>query len=187
MTRLNSKHPLYKDPLYSLFVTRFCHFFGLNQPLSKHYLRTLGHKWKVFANISVFCAKMMYRAVKHDASKFSREESHIFAANITELQKHPYGTPEYMAAKEKLGTALAHHYKHNDHHPEYFAKDPTKAMSLMNLMQTVEMYADWKASSSDIMASILYNETRFGLDRQITNILLNTAINDEGVKLKRED
>ena len=72
--------------------------------------------------------------------------------------------------------ALDHHYANSRHHPEHFAN----GINDMNLIDIMEMLADWKASSmrhndGNLLKSIELNQQRFGYDDQLKQILLNTA------------
>ena len=74
--------------------------------------------------------------------------------------------------------ALEHHYTVNDHHPEHFHN----GIHDMDLVQLMEMLADWKAATlrhadGSLRKSIFENATRFGYDDQMTNLLLRTADN----------
>jgi hypothetical protein len=121
--------------------------------------------------------QLMDRALLHDQSKLVTPEVEGFAsADLPGLNGMTYGTPEYDAAKKKmLGTALAHHYSRNRHHPEHF-KDGIEDMNLLDL---VEMFYDWKAASErhddgNIRKSIDTNAERFKMSAQLRRIFENT-------------
>ena len=72
--------------------------------------------------------------------------------------------------------ALNHHYATYRHHPEHFQN----GINDMNLIDIVEMIADWKAASErqkdgNLLVSIEKNAKRFHLDDQLKQILINTA------------
>ena len=74
--------------------------------------------------------------------------------------------------------ALDHHYRENNHHPEYY-EDGIKGMSLVDL---IEMVCDWMAATKrvqngDIYTSLEINKKRFGIDDQLAKILENTVVN----------
>lgn len=137
------------------------------------------------------------RAAHHDASKLRDPEKADWDRATPYLADHPYGTQEYRDSFAKLGLTetVRHHYLHNDHHPEWFARDDRSfgteidttmlaggvAVGRMNLIQLLEMLADWKAAgqrpggTNDIHASIDYNTNRFGLSPQLGSILHRTA------------
>ena len=119
------------------------------------------------------------RIVNHDASKFSPEEFDAFAAETPGLRTLTYGSEEYKAALARLGPALAHHYKHNNHHPEHYGERGIHSMDLMTL---IEMLADWKAASErhangSLTRSIVQNAKRFGYDDRFAVMLARTAAN----------
>lgn len=72
--------------------------------------------------------------------------------------------------------ALDHHYATYRHHPEHFQN----GINDMNLIDIVEMLADWKAASErqkdgNLLLSIEKNAKRFNIDDQLKQILINTA------------
>ena len=85
-----------------------------------------------------------------------------------------YGSVEQFL--EGMGEGLAHHYACNRHHPEHFEN----GVRDMNLIDAVEMLADWKAASErhadgDILKSIALNAERFGYSEQLSDIMRNTV------------
>ena len=126
-------------------------------------------------------AELSHRAVVHDQSKWSEEEWPAYEASTPKLAGLTYGSPEYKAACAELGPALAHHYCHNSHHPEYWeAPEGESKVSQMNLMDVIEMLCDWKAASErhadgSILRSIQINQGRFKIDDQLGRVMLNTA------------
>lgn len=116
------------------------------------------------------------RAVEHDHSKLESPEAEMFCEYTPKLKRTTYGSTEYFENLRGLGTALDHHYKNNRHHPEHF----DDGVFGMNLIDVVEMFCDWYASSlrhddGDIFKSIDFNTYRFDLGDQLKSILLNTA------------
>lgn len=117
------------------------------------------------------------RGWKHDASKLEEPEKSMFDEHTPKLRALTYGTPEYKAELEAMGPALQHHYEHNDHHPEF----GNGRLGMMNLIQIIEMLADWKAAGErhadggDLRRSIEANAERFGYGDEVKQILLNTA------------
>lgn len=136
------------------------------------------------------------KSAVHDESKLHHPEKTIFDIATPALKKLTYGTQEYKDQLATLGPALKHHYANNSHHPEYHVcryidddditineeklKDGT-AIGRMDLMEIIEMLADWKAAGErhadggDIQRSIDINVERFGIDSQLERILRNTA------------
>lgn len=75
-----------------------------------------------------------------------------------------------------MGEGLQHHYAVNRHHPEHHAD----GIHGMNLIDLVEMLADWKAATlrhadGDLARSIEQNRERFGYGDEIAGLLLRTA------------
>lgn len=64
------------------------------------------------------------RSEVHDASKLVEPEKGTFDRVTPQLRALTYGSPDYKAALESMGPALAHHYEVNDHHPEHFPPGP---------------------------------------------------------------
>ena len=120
--------------------------------------------------------KLETRGVKHDASKLESPEVELFAEMTPKLAAVTYGSGEYKEALEKLKPALEHHYASNRHHPEHFVN----GINDMTLIDVVEMFCDWKASTlrhndGNLLKSIEINAERFNMDGQLKQILMNTA------------
>lgn len=120
----------------------------------------------------------------HDASKLVEPELSAFDIATPKLAGLVYGSEEYKQSLRDLGPALAHHFEHNDHHPEHF-ENGVRGMSLMAL---IEMLCDWRAAServkqrtddpekvSSFESGLLHNKERFGISDDLYEILLNTA------------
>lgn len=115
------------------------------------------------------------RMLVHDASKLLEPEKSGFDEWTPRLRVLTYGSDEYKAALVGLGEALAHHYAHNRHHPEYHER----GVDNMTLLDLVEMFADWKAATErhengDLARSIEINRNRFGINPQLARIFDNT-------------
>lgn len=137
---------------------------------------TQAHIEKVRKYIRFFTDKLTTRGELHDLSKMDSPEIELFAEHTDKLNQIEYGSDEYKAELEALKPALEHHYSHNRHHPEYH-KD---GISGMNLLDIMEMLCDWKASSErqkngNLLKSIEINAERFCIDKQLMQILINTA------------
>lgn len=120
--------------------------------------------------------KIDNRGVKHDASKLESPEVEIFAENACQMASLTYGSPEYQESLEQLRPALNHHYASNRHHPEHFVN----GVSDMTLIDVIEMFCDWKASTrrqddGNLLKSIEDNAQRFNIEGQLKAILMNTA------------
>lgn len=116
------------------------------------------------------------RAFTHDASKLREPELSLFAQWSPLLSSMEYGSDEYKEALTNMGPTLKHHYEHNRHHPEHFENGITE----MNLIDIVEMLADWKAAQErvkdgDMRKSMLINIKRFNIPNGLSIVLMNTA------------
>ena len=114
--------------------------------------------------LNVFVIALLRRGEIHDQSKLEPPEVSLFTAVSRQLSGLTYGSPEYTEALKNLGPALEHHYANNRHHPEYFEH----GIEDMNLVDLMELLADWKASSErhadgSIRKSIKYNSKRFNI------------------------
>ena len=139
-------------------------------------VETQKHIDKVRKYIRFFTDKLTSRGENHDASKMESPEVELFAEHTERLSEIEYGSEEYKKELEALKPALEHHYAVNRHHPEHFPN----GINEMNLVDLVELIADWKASSErynngNLLKSIEINAKRFNIDDQLTQILLNTA------------
>ena len=150
---------------------------------------TKDHKNKVKKYIKLCARNLLYRGIVHDDSKLETPEKEIFDEYTPKLQNSTYGSEEYKIFLKEMGKALEHHYKTNDHHPEFFAMHyksrdgkgtPVyKGVSGMNLIQLTEMLCDWYAASQrhndgDIYKSIEENQKRFGYSDEIKSVFYRT-------------
>lgn len=115
------------------------------------------------------------RAWMHDGTKFGPVEKPAFDEVTPKLKGLVYGSPEYKASLKELGPALAHHYKHNSHHPECWPD----GISGMDLLDLIEMYCDWAAATlrtkdGDMSKGIEVNVERFNITGPLADILRNT-------------
>lgn len=119
--------------------------------------------------------ELFERAHTHDKSKYETIEFEAFNKYSDELSKSVFGSKEYNEAKQKLGKALEHHYKNNRHHPEHFENQ----INDMNLVDIIEMFLDWIASSvrskkGNINESIEVGKKKYNIGDQLINIFVNT-------------
>lgn len=117
------------------------------------------------------------RSQEHDYSKLSAPELDGFASRSYKLKSAKYGTQAYKDQLEQLKPILEHHYSRNRHHPEHFED----GVNGMNLVDLIEMIADWKASSSrqgineeDASRRLEHSIKRFRVKPQLAQILRNT-------------
>jgi hypothetical protein len=145
--------------------------------LSDSKLETIKHIENVRKYIKVFTDMLTQRGIDHDRSKLENPEAEGFAAVNDKLAELTYGSEEYnKCIKEELKVPLDAHYAKNRHHPEHFPK----GINEMNLIDIIEMFADWKASSErqnngNLLTSITKNADRYQIDDQFKQILINTA------------
>jgi len=135
---------------------------------------TLAHIHAVRDNIGTFVTEMLRRASVHDASKLSAEEKPVFDTVFPMLRGIAYGSPEWQAAVDQAAPAVAHHYKCNSHHPEFYGEQGIAGMDLFDL---VEMMCDWIAAAERNPADgvkLEYNVRVFGIAPQLASILANT-------------
>ena len=139
-------------------------------------IETMKHIERVRELIRVFVSKLVTRAVEHDKLKLEKPEVDVFAEYTPKLKEYTYGSEEYQNCLNEMNGALQHHYANYRHHPEHF----DKGVNDMNLVDLVEMFCDWKASSErqldgNLLKSIDVNATRFNINAQLKQILINTA------------
>lgn len=139
-------------------------------------VETQKHIEKVRKYIRFFTDKLTSRGVNHDAAKLESPEVELFAEYTPKLATTEYNSEEYKQCLAGLKPALDHHYATYRHHPEHFAN----GVNDMNLIDLVEMLADWKAASErqhngNLLTSIEINASRFKMTDQLKQILLNTA------------
>lgn len=139
-------------------------------------LKTIQHIENVRKYIKVITDKLTVRGINHDKSKFEDPEIDLLVKYTPKIAGTQYGSKEYNQICEQLKPALDHHYAVNRHHPKHFPQ----GVNDMNLIDICEMLADWKATTyrqtdGNLLKSIEYNCSRFQIDSQLKNILLNTA------------
>lgn len=139
-------------------------------------VETMKHIEKVREIMRVIISRLVTRAYEHDKLKLESPEVEIFAEYTPRLAGTTYGSDEYKQFLEEMNTALQHHYANYRHHPEHFEN----GINDMTLIDLVEMFCDWKASSmrhndGNLLKSIDINSNRFGISSQLKKIFINTA------------
>jgi hypothetical protein len=134
------------------------------------------HIGEVRTRLLAVAQDLIGRADRHDASKLVSPEVQVFDEYTPKLKDSTYGSDEYKQFLVGMGEGLKHHYAANDHHPEHFAN----GIEDMNLVQLLEMLADWKAATlrhadGDLCRSIEQNAERFGYGDEIKRLLTHTA------------
>ena len=138
--------------------------------------QTLQHKADVKAILQKMIRMIDERGETHDNSKLCSPEVEVFAEHTHKLGKLHYDSPEYKEQLEEMQLALKHHYARNRHHPEHYSNK----LSGFNLIDLIELFADWKSSSQrqldgNLLISIDKNQERFGYSDDLASILRNTA------------
>lgn len=121
-------------------------------------------------------ADFSLRADVHDRSKLEEPEKSMYDEFTPKLRDSTYGSDEYRSFLEAMGPALQHHYEKNPHHPEHHPD----GIHGMNLLELLEMLADWKAATErhadgSLDRSISQNRERFGYGDEIEGLLRRTA------------
>jgi hypothetical protein len=135
---------------------------------------SLAHIHHVRDNIGVFVAEMLRRGRDHDASKFSDTEKPVLDEVLPLLEGVAYGSPAWEEVVNRAGEALAHHYRHNSHHPEHYGN---QGVAGMDLFDVVEMVCDWMAAARRNPADgvkVGYNVRKFDIEPQLASIIENT-------------
>jgi hypothetical protein len=137
---------------------------------------TLRHIERVRNLLNVCIKELIVRGENHDQSKLQSPELEYFTEYNPKLAGSTYGSDEYKGFLNSIKPALDHHYANNSHHPEHYKN----GVDDMNLIDIVEMFCDWKASSErqnngNIRKSIEFNANRFNMCPQLIKILENTA------------
>lgn len=93
-------------------------------------------------NLNKIAHRLKEKATVHDSSKYSIDEFEGFKEINRIAREHPFGSKEYKDSI-KNNQAVALHYSRNTHHPEHYQD----GIDGMNLLDIIEMVADWKAAS----------------------------------------
>ena len=106
-------------------------------------LETLRHQSDVRAALSEMRADLDRRGFLHDRTKLEELEFWTFTRTRPKFREAEYGSEEYRQCTEEARPAVEHHYAHNRHHVA-FHED---GFAGMNLLDILEMLADWKAAA----------------------------------------
>jgi hypothetical protein len=149
---------------------------------------TEDHIFRVGDLIMQIHSELWRRALHHDETKLESPEKETFDSVTPKLKELTYGSDEYTEQLKDMKVALDHHYAAYRHHPEHFEN----GIQEMNLIDVMEMLADWKAATErmdngNLTTSIYLNAERFGYGSTMLVLLLNTARDmgwlDKGMKL----
>jgi hypothetical protein len=119
--------------------------------------------------------KIIDRTESHDQSKLDSPEAELFAEHGHKLADLDFGSDEYKESLKALEPALNHHYANNRHHPEHFKN----GIEDMNIIDIIEMFCDWKASSErqrsgNLRKTLEQAGQRFNMDPILIRILENS-------------
>ena len=145
--------------------------------LAESKLETIAHIELVRKYIKIITDKLTQRGINHDKTKLESPEAEGFARVNERLSGLMYGTPEYEENLKDLQDTLSHHYAKNKHHPEHYKN----GINDMNLIDLLEMMADWKASTyrqhdGNLLQSIEKNAKKYGISPQLLKLMKNTAV-----------
>ena len=104
---------------------------------------TIMHISEVMENLMEIVSDLERRGVSHDRSKLLPVEFDAFVSTRPKFKKANYGTPEYQECVDCIKPSIDHHYANNRHHTGYHKN----GFSDMNLLDILEMIADWKAAA----------------------------------------
>lgn len=136
---------------------------------------TLCHMLRVRNLLNVVIKEILDRGENHDLSKLETPELEAFTEKGPILKDLTFGSKEYDECKKEIDAAIQHHYASNRHHPEHFKH----GIKDMNLIDLIEMFCDWKASSErqnngNLRKSIEVNGRKFNFPPELIEIFENT-------------
>lgn len=128
----------------------------------EHWAKHTIHKFWVAWFLWKLALKLIWRSIVHDTSKYGWTETRHFALTIRELKQTTYGSDEYFALLEQIKPAIEHHYRKNQHHPEYWSN----GIRDMGAIDQLEMICDWcaackKHKDGNALHSAAVNAQRF--------------------------
>lgn len=103
----------------------------------------LEHRNNVSVNLDDIIYELKKRSKLHDLSKLNEIEFDSFVQTRPKFEKCDYCSKEYQECIVEIQPAINHHYGDNRHHPEHYRN----GFSDMNLIDILEMLADWRAAS----------------------------------------
>lgn len=101
------------------------------------------HASEVHENLSQVSNDLERRGIAHDRSKLEAIEFDGFVKTRSRFEKVNYGSEEYRECAKAIQPSIDHHYQNNRHHAKHFEN----GFADMNLLDILEMIADWKAAS----------------------------------------
>ena len=101
------------------------------------------HISRVQENLSQIRAILEVRGIAHDRTKFLAIEFDAFVKAQPKFKEANYDSPEYQECVDMIRPSIDHHHANNRHHIAFYKK----GFSDMNLLDILEMLADWEAAS----------------------------------------
>lgn len=135
------------------------------------------HKYLVSKLLLEQSFDIQKRSLEHDNSKMTNDvEIEGYGRIGPKLSTVKFGSNEFNQYKEEMQPAIDHHMCNNRHHVE----SHENGIKDMNLIDLLEMLADWKAagsrrSDSTIENSINRMNERYQFGDDIVQLLRNTA------------
>jgi len=136
----------------------------------------LKHKEKVKRRLLFLSEELRKRAECHDNSKL-RDPEIKYLIEMDKEPKYEYNTPEYFNKMKRWQKFFNHHYDNNRHHPDHFRNgilDMTLTDICEYLVDIISYYDEMHVH--DAMDTVEKQQGRFGLDNQLSQILVNTLI-----------
>lgn len=138
------------------------------------------HHFFIFVYIFEFCFKLIWRAIKHDYSRYNWVELKYNIDNLDKIRYSKYSSYEWKKLTNKNLPHAINHFKKNRHHPEHFEN----GVEDMQLIDVVEMVCDWKAAARRRYKKLnkkLYNKTaiNYKIDGKLYKIISNIFEGDK--------
>jgi len=142
---------------------------------SNHILRLQAcHQRRVGTLLNKIASNLNNRAIYHDASKWQDAELVPLLFIADQYNRVEYNSPAYHSLRKLIAPAIEHHEKGNRHHLGHFNNDISK----MNLLDIIEMLADWKAASEknggDVYNALERTAEQYKWPKELISILQNT-------------
>lgn len=138
------------------------------------------HKLLIFWFTIKFIIVLLKRAIKHDLSKFSKEEfEYVYILGSTR-KNVKFGSEEYYNLVDSIMPAKIAHYTRNRHHPEFYGD-----IEKMSIIDLNEMLIDWFAATrgigGNIHESLDINTTKYNIKQNLYNGLKRDIIEIDGI------
>jgi len=121
------------------------------------------HKVYVFFFILKACRALIVRGLKHDLSKFSKEEFEYVYILSTKGGGVKFGSKQYYSLVDSIMPAKLAHSSRNSHHPEYY----DGKIERMTHLDIIEMQCDWAAASKrsggSLSNSMIINSKKYNI------------------------